>query len=308
MRNSIGAIGGSLKKQARERGVSSEIYLCRWVMDGFLRRLSRSKYARRFALKGSLVFIPWHGDWLRSTNDIDLEGLDDADAGSMLGIIADIVALPVEKQDGVVFDLETLRTTPLVGSRVAGDRVLLRSHIGPARVRLKVDVGFGHPITPAPEERVYPSLLQDFPSPTILCCTRETVVAEKLATIVEFGADNTRIRDYYDLWTLSNRCFFDAAKVVKAIRRTFARRDAGEFLLRTDGYWEAALDQEFASSRVGQIWATWIGEHSFEHMLPQFDDVLERVAEFARPLLDGVRSNCIPDAVWRPRFGWVPRF
>ncbi|HEX2882697.1 MAG TPA: nucleotidyl transferase AbiEii/AbiGii toxin family protein, partial [Polyangiaceae bacterium] len=92
-----------------------------------------------------------------------------------------------------------------------------------ARVHLQVDIGFGDAITPAPEEVVFPTLL-DSPAPKFRAYPKETVVSEKLEAMVQLGMANSRMKDFYDLVVLSNLFPFDGETLVSAIRATFTRR------------------------------------------------------------------------------------
>jgi hypothetical protein len=92
-----------------------------------------------------------------------------------------------------------------------------------ARVRLQIDVRFGDAVTPPPVRMDLPVLL-DFPMPRLLVYSRETVVAEKLDALVQFGTASSRMKDFYDLFVLARGFDFDGALLVRAIRATFERR------------------------------------------------------------------------------------
>ena len=92
-----------------------------------------------------------------------------------------------------------------------------------AKVQLQIDVGFGDAITPGPENVEFPALL-DFPAPRLRGYPRETVIAEKLEAMVQLGIANTRMKDFFDLVTLSQMFEFDGAMLARAITATFDRR------------------------------------------------------------------------------------
>ena len=75
---------------------------------------------------------------------------------------------------------------------------------------MKVDIGFGHVISPSPSLITYPTILP-FPSPKIRGYTPETVIAEKFQTIVSRGIDNSRMKDFYDIWTLQRKMNFEGS-------------------------------------------------------------------------------------------------
>jgi len=92
-----------------------------------------------------------------------------------------------------------------------------------ARISIQVDIGFGDAVTPSAMDIVYPTLL-DFPSPHLRAYPRDTVVAEKLEALVALGELNSRMKDFYDLWTLARLFAFDGVVLARAISATFNRR------------------------------------------------------------------------------------
>jgi hypothetical protein len=104
-------------------------------------------------------------------------------------------------------------------------RVTLEARLGKIRIPLQVDIGFGDVVTPEAQREEFPTLL-DFPAPTLLTYPRETSIAEKFEAIVNLGLTNSRMKDYYDIWLLSQQFDFDGANLVRAIEATFSRRRA----------------------------------------------------------------------------------
>ena len=70
----------------------------------------------------------------------------------------------------------------------------------------------------------YPSMLA-FPAPRLRAYARETVIAEKFQAMVALGRANSRMKDFYDIWILSNSFDFDGDRLSRAIAATFARRN-----------------------------------------------------------------------------------
>ncbi len=92
-----------------------------------------------------------------------------------------------------------------------------------ARISLQVDIGFGDAVFPAPEEMEYPSLL-GLPCPRIRAYSQATVVAEKFHVMVELGLVNSRLKDYYDIWTILQAFEVVPDTLRQAIQTTFQRR------------------------------------------------------------------------------------
>jgi hypothetical protein len=102
-------------------------------------------------------------------------------------------------------------------------RVTLLGRLGSIRIPLQVDVGFGDVITPAAKTQPYPSLL-DQPPPMLAMYPRESVIAEKFEAITKLGLNNSRMKDYYDVWILAGQFDFDGQVLQSAIKATFRRR------------------------------------------------------------------------------------
>lgn len=126
--------------------------------------------------------------------------------------------------DGLEFQSDTVH-----GERIKEDeeyegvRLHIKVLLGNARIVLQVDVGFGDRVVPKPEEIDFPVLL-DFPVPHLKSYPRETVVAEKFEAMVKLGMLNSRMKDFYDLWILSQGFSFEGAILSKAIKTTFETR------------------------------------------------------------------------------------
>ena len=104
-----------------------------------------------------------------------------------------------------------------------GLRMRATADIAGARITVNVDVGFGDATEPPAEWLDYPVLL-DMPAPRLRGYARETVLAEKFQAMVDLGMANSRMKDYYDLWIISQAFEIDRSRLAAAISATFARR------------------------------------------------------------------------------------
>ncbi|OGI44838.1 MAG: hypothetical protein A2637_05775, partial [Candidatus Muproteobacteria bacterium RIFCSPHIGHO2_01_FULL_65_16] len=126
--------------------------------------------------------------------------------------------------DGVEFDARDLTLEPIrEDQEYAGLRAGFTAKLGNARIRLQVDIGGGDAVWPAPQEQVYPAMLE-FPAPRVLTYSREAVVAEKFEAMVVLGARNSRIKDFFDVHYLATHFPFEGVELAEAIRCTFDRR------------------------------------------------------------------------------------
>lgn len=195
----VGAsVRARLLRLARERGEDFQLVLTRYASERLLYRLTSSRHASRFVLKGAALFTLWTGRAHRATRDLDLLGFGDSTEPHVRAVFADVLAGDV-CDDGVRFDEDSLEVGPIREEQeYGGVRVVVIARIASAKVRLQVDVGFGDAVTPEAAMVEFPTLL-DFPAPRLRAYPRETVVAEKVEAMVQLGLANSRMKDFYDL-------------------------------------------------------------------------------------------------------------
>jgi predicted nucleotidyltransferase component of viral defense system len=259
-------IGASVRQRllnlSREQREDFQFVLTRFALERLLYRLSTSKHAERFLLKGALLFSVWSQRIHRPTRDLDLEGEGDVDPESMARVFREICQSP--STDGLVFNPESVRATRIRDiHQLPGVRIEFFAHLAGARIPIQVDVGSGDSVIPEPSSVEYPTLL-GHPAPRLKAYPQETVIAEKFQAMVLFGIVNTRIKDFYDLWMLARSFDFAGPLVSQAIRATFDRRRTSipiepptalnsEFF--GDGgkqkAWKSFLDKNLRSSELG---------------------------------------------------------
>ena len=103
----------------------------------------------------------------------------------------------------------------------SGVRLTMVAEIAGARLPVQVDIGFGDAVTPGVQDIDYPSLL-DMPAPRLRAYPPETVVAEKFQALVALGMLNSRMKDFFDLWAISETFSFDGLVLADAIRATLS--------------------------------------------------------------------------------------
>ncbi len=196
--------------------------LNRYAVERLLYRLSVSAHARRFVLKSATLLMTWLDAPHRGTRDLDLLGLGDPDGEKMLAVFREMMA--ADGDDGIVFDVAALKVERIREHLAYGGfRLVTSADIGGARVKISIDIGFGDALEPEPETLDYPVLL-DMPAPQLHGYARETVIAEKFEAITSLGRDNTRMKDFHDIWILSRAFTFTNDRLARAIAATFARR------------------------------------------------------------------------------------
>lgn len=219
-------IGASVRQRllnlAHARGQPMELLLTRYALERLLHRLSLSPHRERFVLKGAMLLATWFDEPHRATRDVDLLGFGDAAEDALLATFREIMA--VEVDDGVGFDLKGLRIEAIREEvEYGGSRLRTTAALAGARIPITVDIGFGDAVEPGVEDIDLPVLL-DMASPHLRAYPPETVIAEKFHAMVALGRANSRMKDYYDVWMLTNTFEFEPDRIQRAITATFERR------------------------------------------------------------------------------------
>ena len=181
--------------------LQAQIIMRNYVMERFLERISLSKYRNNFILKGGMLVSAMVGLDTRSTMDIDTTiknmPLSVENAREM---IEEIIAVPID--DGMTFSIKSVGEI-MDEAEYTGVRVNLEATLETMRTPLKVAISTGDIITP--REVLYTfKLMFEERTISILAYNLETVLAEKMETVIARGVANTRLRDYYDLYILQN--------------------------------------------------------------------------------------------------------
>ena len=151
--------------------------------------------------------------------------------------------------------------------------------LGNARCDVQIDIGFGDAVTPEPTEVNFPLLLPDNPPPIIKAYPKETVIAEKLQAIVSLGMANSRMKDYYDVWAMSQQFDFDGQVLRDAVRATFRRRKT-ELPAETP----IGLSPAFASAPLKQTqWRAFVSRTRLKQKSLDMKAVVDAIRDFIMP-------------------------
>ena len=294
-KNLAASVKARLLALAEQRDESFNLLLVRFGVERLLYRLSQSRHADRFLLKGAMLFALWDEKAPRPTQDVDFLAFGPTELKDIEAAFREIVETPVPA-DGLVFKADSIRLEYIrEADAYGGVRVRLLAMLGKGELPLQVDLGSGDVVTPAAEKSVFPALL-DFPAPHIRSYPTYTVVAEKFEAMVKLGITNTRMKDFFDVWFLSRRFDFDRATLRRAIHATFARRQTA---LSNDLPYP--LTDAFGKDATKQIqWAAFLGKNQLPGPSRQFAEVVALLRQFVGPALvaDGTASR------WHPKKGW----
>ena len=283
---------------ARDTGRPFQELLQYYAMERFLYRLSRSSYADRFVLKGALMLPIWSAPVSRPTRDIDLLGHLDHHLEYLIDVIRQICRQDVEP-DGIVFDCDQVEGEEIrEAATYGGVRIRFPGSLGTARVRIQIDIGFGDVIIPSAADILYPTVL-DFPAPALSGYTRESMIAEKLETMVTLDAANTRMKDFFDIWLLSHQFEFDGTSLAAAIHETFSNRKT-EMPARS-----FALSRDFSDMPAKiQQWQGFLRNMRIETVPGEFGEIIDDIGRFLLPIVEALSSNRSFRGTWRATGPW----
>jgi hypothetical protein len=275
-----------LVRHAAEIAADPNLVLARYGAERFLYRLSKSRHADRFILKGALLLLLWLGETIRATRDADLLGRGDFSDTELTTVVRDVCMADVEP-DGLTSDTASIRIEPIrLQDDYGGKRISVVARLGPARIPIQVDVGVGDAVVPPPAWADYPSLI-DMPKPHIRVYQPATVVAEKMHAMVKLGEVNSRMRDVFDVHALATALAFDGTKLVKAIAATFERRATP--LPKSS---PLALTPAFARVEGKQAqWSAFIRKSRASNAPSELSAVISSLARFAGPPLVAAASK-----------------
>jgi predicted nucleotidyltransferase component of viral defense system len=220
--NLAASVRQRLLNRAREEQRTFQELALLFAMERFLFRLSRSAHAQNFILKGGLLVVTWVGAYARITRDIDLLGQGSSAVSDVVEHLREI--LKEDVHDGIQFDITSVAGIEIAVEGVySGVRINFRADLAGMVLPLQVDIGFGDAVVPRARWIDYPQLL-DLGSPHLLSYPVEVVIAEKLHAITILGLANSRMKDYYDLWAISQNTTIDSKNLGDALLHTFARR------------------------------------------------------------------------------------
>lgn len=202
----------------------------------------------------------------------------------------------VDLEDGVTFDPDSVAGAEnQAATEYGGVRLEMKGYLGKAWELIRMDVGFGDAVTPAPVELAYPTLL-GHESPKILAYSSETVVAEKVQAMTVLYEVNSRFKDFYDVYHLALTEPFEAPVLREALLRTFERRQTP--VHDTFRLFSSSFTRDAGRQRQWQVFLNRVQADE----VPAFEDVLSLIQVFLEPIIRGTAGG-----VWRPvERTWTP--
>ena len=252
-----------VRNLAKSTGIPNYILIRRYMMERFLERLSQTQYRDAFILKGGMLISEMVGIQVRATNDFDITvaGLPLTEK-SMDQIIREIIA--VDLGDQVTFSMTGI--SPIMDdSEYEGLRVGIETRLDNMITPLKIDISTGDAITPQAITYDYSLMFEDR-TIAIKAYTIETVLAEKIETMISRADTNTRMRDFYDMHILLKSCFgeIDNYTLRNALDATAKQRGTADYLNRAESVLAVLED----SPRMAELWQNYQMKNSYAKDIP----------------------------------------
>lgn len=274
------SLKGKIKHIAKTKGLSPQAILAMYCFERFLERLSYSDYHYKFIIKGGLLISSIIGLEHRTTTDMDttIKGMP-LHEDTLLQAIKEIIQIDV--QDGILFECKGL-THIREDDQYENFRVHLLVHFGKINQPLTIDVTTGDIITPRAIEHQYNCIFHDKPI-SIMAYPLETVLAEKCETIIRRNIETTRLRDFYDIYTLYSLkkevINWDVFKA--AMLATASHRDSTELIYNTEGI----LQNLKASKALHSYWDVYLKDNPYVGEL-RFEDTLLSLEAIIKHLIN----------------------
>lgn len=247
-----------VRNRSNGNSAQAQTIIRNYIMERFLERISLSKYRDHFILKGGMFVSALVGLESRATMDIDttIKNLP-LSVDDVTDIITEIIKVPIE--DGITFSIKRVFEI-MDEAEYPGVRALLEAELDSMRTPLKIDISTGDVITPKEIEFSY-QLMFENRSISIYAYNIETVLAEKMETVISRGIANTRLRDFYDLYILQQerKSDIDYEKVKMAFAATSRKRQSEDVMQRGN----YILEQVYQNEEMQKLWKNY--QHKFSY-------------------------------------------
>ena len=251
-----------IKNMTKETGINPQILITKYMIERLLERLSVSKYKDRFILKGGMLISSIIGYELRSTMDVDttIKSIPLSEE-NLHNIFNEITKIKID--DNVSFSIKSIRYIR-EESEYGGMRVSIDGIIDKTIIPFKVDVTTGDAITPKEIEYDYELMLED-KKINLYSYNIETILAEKIETLISRGITNTRIRDFYDIHIIykTQDKKIDYETLNEAIKATFKNKETSNMLEKKDRILNEVINDE----EIKNLWNSYQKEYPYAKLI-----------------------------------------
>ncbi|MDA3847511.1 MAG: nucleotidyl transferase AbiEii/AbiGii toxin family protein [Vallitaleaceae bacterium] len=294
------SVKARLKNQATKNGRLFRDELVAYCLERTIYRISISKYNENFTLKGGIfLYAIFEGEFSRATRDIDLLARElENEVEAMRKVFEEIFA--IESDDAIKYKAESLSINTITEFReYQGINIKVMAMLDNTAIPVSIDIGFGDVVLPERVMMDFPVLLE-MDAPQIYAYSLASVIAEKFEAIVSLGYANSRYKDFYDIYLLSNQFDFDSLELSIAIMETFKHRKT----MMDD---IVIFEKEFSKDRTRNMrWKSFISKKR-AMMQIELTEAIDGIESFLSPVIEGIRYENYyvsewkhKERIWRP--------
>ena len=256
---------------AKKTNIPNKYIIHNFMFEALLKRISNSNYKDKFIIKGGLLLSSIFGVNLRSTMDLDttIKGLP-LNKSTITKVITEIIN--IDLKDNITFEIENIKDIR-EEDLYSGYNVNLKADFDGLKTNLMIDITTGDIITYKEVEFKYNTLF-DNEIINIMTYNYETIIAEKFESIISRNIDNTRMKDYYDLYMFVNLKWNDINKETlrKAIINTSKARETLDYIDNANKYIELISDD----SRLNLLWNSYQNNYEYAKDI-EFEDTINAI-------------------------------
>ena len=262
-----------IRNLSKKKSADAQILMRNYMMERFLERISLSEYKDKFILKGGMLVAAMVGLDARATMDLDatIKGAN-VSLTDVETIISNIIAIPID--DGVSFCIKRISEI-MEEADYPGVRVSMETKFDGVITPLKIDISTGDVITPKEIQYSFKLMLEER-SIEVWAYNLETVMAEKLETVISRNITNTRMRDFYDIYILLSLYgnMLDTNVLGEALQATARKRET-EYHLKDA---EEIFKEVQEDSGMEKLWKSYQKKFSYATDI-SWEMVMESVRE-----------------------------
>lgn len=265
------SLKAKISNLSNKTNIPNKYFIQNFMFESLLKRISKSKYKDKFIIKGGLLLSSIFGVNLRSTMDLDttIKGLS-LDRKTITKALKEIISIDIE--DNIKLEIENIKDIR-EEELYSGFNVNLKAEFDGLKTNLMIDITTGDVITYKEIEFKY-STLFDNETISIMTYNYETIIAEKFESIISKNVDNTRMKDYYDLYMFVNFKWSDINKNIlkKAILNTTKNRETIDYIDNSSEYIELISND----SRLKTLWINYQKNYEYAKEIA-FEDTIKAI-------------------------------
>ncbi len=279
------SVKARLKNFAIKNGCTFQEALTYYGLERTIYRISVSKYAEHFVLKGGIfLYAIFERNYERATTDVDLLARRISNSSiEMKSVFQEIFSQDID--DALAFDVDSIAVDDITEFKeYHGLHISAVAYLDRTKIPVGIDIGFGDVIYPDAVKMDFPVIL-DMEPPKVNAYSLETSIAEKLEAIIHNGYLNSRYKDFYDIYVLSKTYEFDYKELHNAVVQTFDNRKTK---MTMDS---AAFGDEFLNDPMHQTrWKAFLKKKKALIQV-SMSDAMDWIKNFVRPLLEGTEKT-----------------